>query len=343
MSSRVMVAMSGGVDSSVATALLVRQGYEVIGATLKLLAGADAGAALRARRACDLLGISHHTLDFVAEFRKHVIEPFCAEYARGRTPNPCINCNRWMKWEMLLREVKEAGCDYLATGHYAIIEQAAHRWQLLRGNDRTRDQSYVLYCLTQEQLAHTLLPLGELTKEQVRELATELNLPAAQTPESQDICFVREGSYRDLLTAHMVMQSGEIVDQQGNVLGRHSGLGNYTVGQRKGLGIGGHPPLFVLAKDIEANRLIAGPRQALARRRFEVEDVNWLSIEPPLIGETIEAQVEVRYRARPIACHVTWLAGRATVELAEHDQAISPGQAAVFYANDVVLGGGSIC
>ncbi len=351
MADRVMVAMSGGVDSSVAAALLVAEGYEVVGATMKLVES-DRGkarsccapdAALRARRVCDLLDISHLVIDLCAEFEKYVIRPFCQEYARGRTPNPCVACNRWIKWDVLLRKAQAMGCRFLATGHYAIIERLGGRFRLRRGIDRSKDQSYALYWFSQQQLACTLLPLGRTTKAKVRKIAAELGLPTAHTPESQDICFVQEGTYRDLLASRIAPRPGDIVDEQGNVLGKHSGLIHYTVGQRKGLGISGGPPLFVLAKDAERNRLIVGPRRALSRRSFEVEDVNWLSIAPPAVGASIEAQVEVRYRARPIPCRIIVGADdTVSVELAPHDQAIAPGQAAVFYDDDLVLGGGTI-
>ncbi len=350
---RVLVAMSGGVDSSVAAALLQEQGYDVVGVTMKLLdlpdeVAGDRGccsleAVRRAQAVCRRLGIAHYTLNLVACFAREVIAPFVAEYACGRTPNPCLRCNVVVKWGELLRRARGVGCDYLATGHYARLEEHAGRWRLLRGVDAAKDQSYALYALTQEMLAHTLLPLGGLTKAEVRARAAELGLPTADTEESQDICFIRRGDYREFLRDRIPFRPGPIVDEQGRVLGEHEGLPAYTVGQRKGLRVGGGEPLFVLAKDVDRNRLIVGPRGALARREVLVREVNWVSCEEPPPGESLAAQVELRYRGEPIAGQVTAEpGGRARLHLAPHDQAVTPGQAAVWYQGELLLGGGII-
>lgn len=350
---RVMVAMSGGVDSSVAAALLQEQGYDVVGVTMKLLdlpdeVAGDRGccsleAVRRAQAVCRRLRIPHYTLNLAACFAREVLAPFVAEYARGRTPNPCLRCNMAVKWGELLRRARSVGFEYLATGHYARLEYVSGRWRLRRGVDSAKDQSYALYGLTQEMLAHTLLPLGRLTKAQVRARAAELGLPTADVEESQDICFIPGGDYREFLRDRIPFRPGPIVDEQGRVLGEHEGLPAYTVGQRKGLSVGVGEPLFVLAKDVDRNRLIVGPREALARREVLVEEVNWVSCEEPAPGEAIPAEVEVRYRGEPIAAQVTAdPPGRARLHLAEHDQAVTPGQAAVWYQGEMLLGGGII-
>ena len=345
--------MSGGVDSSVAAAVLLGAGYEVVGATMKLLdlpdeSYGDRGccsldAVRRAQAVCRRLGIPHYTLNFVADFAREVVAPFVAEYAAGRTPNPCLRCNMVVKWGELLRRARGAGCECLATGHYARVEHA-DRWLLRRGRDAAKDQSYALYGLSQESLAATLLPLGELTKPEVRRLAARLGLPTADTAESQDICFIPAGDYREFLRERIPFRPGPVVDEQGRVLGEHEGLAAYTVGQRKGIRLGGGgEPLFVLAKDCAENRLIVGPRERLARRELEVAEVNWLSRPAPEIEETIQAQVELRYRGTPIPAEITAEPGnRARLQLAAHDQAVTPGQAAVWYEGDLLLGGGTI-
>ncbi|HEY3398161.1 MAG TPA: tRNA 2-thiouridine(34) synthase MnmA [Armatimonadota bacterium] len=350
---RVLVAMSGGVDSSVAAALLREQGYEVLGVTLRLLdmpeaSGEESGccsldAVRRAQAVCRQLGIPHYTFNFVSIFEREVIAPFVADYASGRTPNPCLRCNMEVKWGELLRRARGAGCEFLATGHYARRRDEAGRRQLLRGADPTKDQSYALYGLSQPALAATLLPLGELTKSEVRARAAELSLPTADTAESQDICFIPAGDYRDFLRERLPFRPGPVVDETGAVLGEHQGLPGYTLGQRKGLGIGGGEPLFVVAKDLPGNRLVVGRRAGAAQREVHVEQVNWLSQEPPPPGEALPAEVELRYRGVPVPAQMTALPGdRALLHLAPHEQAVVPGQAAVWYRGDLLLGGGLI-
>jgi tRNA-specific 2-thiouridylase len=346
--------MSGGVDSSVAAALLREQGYQVVGATMKLLDLPDElygdrgccslDAVRRAQAVCGRLDIPHYTLNFVADFQRDVIAPFVAEYAAGRTPNPCLRCNLVVKWGELLRRARGAGCEYLATGHYARRERGGGRWVLRRGLDQAKDQSYALYGLSQEALAYTLLPLGEMTKPEVRAIAARLGLPTAETEESQDLCFVPGGDCREFLRERIPFRPGPIVDEQGRVLGEHEGLPAYTVGQRKGLRLGGGgEPLFVLAKDARGNRLVVGPRESLARREVGVEQVNWVSRAAPPVGKTIRAEVELRYRGKLVPAEITVKAGnRASLRLAEHDQAVTPGQAAVWYEGEVLLGGGLI-
>ena len=349
---RVMVAMSGGVDSSVAAAVLLEEGYEVVGATMKLLDLPDElygdrgccslDAVRRAQAVCRRLGVPHYTLNFTAVFEREVLAPFVAEYAGGRTPNPCLRCNMVVKWGELLRRARGAGCEFLATGHYARVEPGRERWLLRRGLDEGKDQSYALYGLSQEALAQTLLPLGEMRKQRVREIAARLGLPTAETEESQDLCFIPGGDYREFLRERIVFEPGPLVDEAGQVVGEHEGLAAYTVGQRKGLGLGGGgEPLFVLAKDPDENRLVVGPRGSLARREVEVAEVNWVSRAALEVGETIRGDVELRYRGRPVGAEITVYAeNRVRLRLEEHDQAVTPGQAAVWYEGDVVVGGG---
>ncbi len=349
---KVMVAMSGGVDSSVAAVRLQEQGHEVLGVTLHLLDPPDtlagdprcgsAEAVQQAGAVCQHLGLPHHTLDFAQLFSEEVIMPFIEGYRRGFTPNPCLRCNVAVKWGRLLETAEQMGCDCLATGHYARLERGESRWCLRRGRDRDKDQSYVLYGLPQKALAHTLLPLGEMTKQQVRELAAE-ELPATETRESQDICFIPAGDYRAFLRDKIPFEPGPIVDVQGRAVGEHEGLPAYTVGQRRGLGLGGGEPLFVLARDVANNRLVVGPRAALPRREAIIEDLNWVCQEPLLPGESLAAEVELRYRGEPIQAEITVQnGGHAHLRLAVHSQAVTPGQAAVFYDGDRLLGGGII-
>lgn len=350
---KVIVAMSGGVDSSVAAVRLQEQGHEVLGVTMKLLDLPESlaeertccslEAVRRAQAVCHRLEIPHYTLNFVGVFVQEVIGPFVAQYRTGGTPNPCLRCNMVVKWGELLRRARGLGCEYLATGHYTRLEQRGERWCLRRGADRDKDQSYALYGLSQEALAHTLLPLGEMTKQQVRELAAELELPTAETRESQDICFIPAGDYRAFLRDKIPFEPGPIVDVQGRAVGEHEGLPAYTVGQRRGLGLGGGEPLFVLALDVANNRLVVGPRVALPRREAIIEDLNWVCQEPLLPGESLATEVELRYRGEPIQAEITVQnGGRAHLRLAVHSQAVTPGQAAVFYDRDRLLGGGII-
>ena len=349
-----MVGMSGGVDSSVAALLLHRAGYEVVGATMKLFESEEVGgsrenlccsweAVERARHVCEVIGIRHYVLNVTEAFGRDVIEHFVAEYRRGRTPNPCLRCNEIIKWGEMLRRARGLECEHIATGHYARVDGDEGRWRLRRGADRGKDQSYALYMLSQEELAHTLLPLGDLQKSEVRELAAEAGLASAQTRESQDICFVPQGDYR-VLFGEEAMRPGLIVSRAGEALGRHRGLPAYTVGQRKGLGIAAGEPLYVLGKDTASNTLIVGTRAEAVRRTLLVEAMNWIGIAPPEPGAILEAGVEVRYRARPVRGTVTILEEKtAKVELGPTEQIAAPGQGAVFYRGDEVLGGGVIC
>lgn len=350
--------MSGGVDSAVAAALLVEAGAEVIGITLKLWRGEDqAGAAHRldgcctlsavedARRAARKLGIPHYVLNLQADFEHAVVDDFVAEYGRGRTPNPCVRCNQHIKFAALLERAGEMGCARLATGHYARIEQRGDRYVVRRGVDQAKDQSYVLGLLQPQHLARISLPLGGLTKSETRSLAAARGLELAAKPESQELCFVEDGDYARFVLEQRpdLNQAGDIVDQAGHALGRHTGLVHFTVGQRKGLGIAAAEPLFVTRVDAAANQLVVGPRQALSCTELTAAAVSWLQ-EPPAAGATLWAQT--RAHARPVAVTLVNCATETfRVAFAEPYDGVSPGQLCVLYGgdeSDEIIGAGTI-
>jgi tRNA-specific 2-thiouridylase len=330
--------------------LLHERGYRVIGGMMSLWAE-EGGPANRccspeaeqlARQVCRNLGVPFHLFDYRAEFKESVVDRFVAEYARGRTPNPCLACNQSMKFGLLLKRAAELGADYLATGHYARVKRADSQYQLLQGVDPGKDQSYVLYMLGQEELAHLLLPLGEYTKEQVRAIARDRGLPVADREESQEICFAM-GDYRRFLTTQrgVILEPGPILDEEGAVLGQHCGLPAYTVGQREGLGISAPHALYVLEIDVERNALVVGPRQRLARSELRAGAVSFVSGKPP--ARPVEVWAKIRYRAAGAGATLTYLGGgEATVRFVEAQPAITPGQGVVFYSGDVVIGGGII-
>jgi len=340
MKRAVMVAMSGGIDSAVAAARLVWQGWPVVGVTMDL--GLDQRAALRrATAVCRRLGIEHYVVDLSQQFREQVIDYFCAEYAAGCTPNPCVRCNQFIKWDALLEVATLAGCHYLATGHYVRKTWREGRYRLLRAADRNRDQSYVLYQLSQRQISHALFPLGNSTSDEVHRLARMVGLDRGSVPASQDICFI-SGDYRDFLRERIEFTPGPIRTADGEEMGRHNGLPNYTIGQRRGLGLGGEL-LYVIGKNVAENVLNVGPQSALARRECNLEQVNWVSLAPPWIGAEVAVVVELRYRAEPIPATVCPTGPTtAHLTLSAHDQAVAPGQSAVFYRGDLLLGGGVI-
>ena len=343
---RVMVAMSGGVDSAVAALLLKQQGHDLCGVTMKT---SDSPALeplwddtlARAGQACAILDIPHLSVDFSAQFAADVVADFVASYAAGLTPNPCVICNPALKWGHLLHYAIAEGYEYLATGHYAKVRQGDDRHQLLRGADSDKDQSYMLCRLTQEQLRHTILPLGEYTKMQVRQLAAEAYLPQAEAPESQDLCFVAAEDYGEFLAGRIELMPGPILDTAGNTLGRHRGLALYTVGQRKGLGIAHSAPLFVVRKEPATNTLVVGPREAALSSTCRLGRLNWVSVAPPADGAKISGQIEVRYRTRPVPAILEVTGDAATVQL-QTPQVCAPGQAGVLYDGDVVVCGGMI-
>ncbi len=350
----VAVAMSGGVDSSVAAALLVEQGYTVIGIMLRLWSEPSAGRANRcctpdsmaaARQVASILSIPFYVLDARKIFYDAVVTPFINDYAHNLTPNPCIGCNRTVRWGFLFNHALLAGAEFLATGHYARLGQSAGRTiQLLRGLDPAKDQSYVLHVLSQDQLRHAIFPLGEYTKQQVRQLARKFNLPVAQRRESQDLCFVgASGDYRGFLLRHAphTLLPGKIVDPAGRLLGYHSGLPNYTIGQRKGLGLASPTPLYVLEKKSTENILVVGPRDQPGSCRLIASQVSWIADLP--LEAAFNAQVKIRYKAPPLPCLVEPLSPSTMgISFANPVRDITPGQAAVVYNGNVCLGGGII-
>jgi len=353
-SGRVLVAMSGGVDSSMAAWLLKKRSLYVAGATLRLFSSGRGDfspetitnaemSIQRAREVCRQLEIAHQVIDCTDPFQEKVMEPFCHEYAVGRTPNPCVQCNLTIKWGYLLAYAKEAGFQYLASGHYSRIRKEAGRYQIIRGRDKDKDQSYALYVLTQEVLKHALFPLGGLTKRQVRTLASSACLCTHNTPESQDICFIPDGDYRNFLAGRMPIFPGPIYNAEGSLLGSHKGLPYYTVGQRKGLDIPFGERLFVLEKRVKDNSLIVGTREFLGKHSFDVDQINWVSRPCPHAGKVFTADVKLRYRSRPIPSEIRIKEDQKVhIRLFQHDQAIAPGQSAVWYHEDILLGGGII-
>ena len=345
---RAFVAMSGGVDSSVAAALLVEQGFDVAGVMLHLWAEEDnrccsPQAVADARTVAEQLGIDFHLFDYEDEFKACVVDYFVAEYGRGRTPNPCLACNRQIRFGRLLRHVRALGAEYLATGHYARIAEMDGTYRLQKGADPQKDQSYVLYMLGQDELRHLLFPVGAHTKEQVRDMARQRGLPVADRDESMEICFVTDDDYRRFLREHapQSVQPGPILDTAGREIGRHQGLPYYTVGQRRGLGIAAPEALYVLRLDVESNALIAGTAEELGQGALVADDVTYVSGEPP--EAPVRVQAKIRYKAQLADGTWTPLAGRrARVEFDQPLRDITPGQAVVAYQGDLVLGGGII-
>jgi len=352
---RVVVGMSGGVDSSATAALLLEQGYEVVGITLKLwpqdcISRAEdkccgPQAVTDARAVCHKLGIPYYLIDEAAEFQTRVIQYFADEYKAGRTPNPCVMCNQNLKFGRLINRANQLGAQYVATGHFARLEKSADgsRTLLRRGRDLRKDQSYFLFSLRQEQLARAMFPLGEKTKSDTREVARHCRLKTAEKEESMEICFVPDKDYGKFLQQAKLVEKhrGEIVDLEGHVLGHHDGIEFYTIGQRKGLGISHPKPLYVAELEPESNRVIVGDDSALEREEFVADRCNWISFDSP--SEPFEATVKIRYAHSGVSATVTPLSGgRAKVNLHVPQRAITPGQAAVFYQEDLVLGGGWI-
>ena len=336
---RVFVAMSGGVDSSLAAALLKEADYEVSGVYMQLWSDHSYGIS-DLERTCQLLGIPLHKFNLEAEFQSLVINYFCQEYSLGRTPNPCIVCNQHIKFGLLLNRVLQMGADCLATGHYARVEPSQNGYRLLKAVDQGKDQSYFLYTLGQRELQHLLLPIGNLHKAEVRRLAAELGLPTATRRDSQDICFIPDNDYRSFIAKYTPLEPGDIVDTEGKVLGIHKGLAQYTVGQRQGLGLASGERLYVIKLDAASNRLVAGTQDQLLSNTLIAGKLSWISGEAP--KEPINITAKIRYKAPEVAAKLHHRDGVAEVNFHQPQKAITPGQAIVFYQGDAVLGGGII-
>ncbi|EAV40418.1 tRNA (5-methylaminomethyl-2-thiouridylate)-methyltransferase [Stappia aggregata IAM 12614] len=355
---RVVVAMSGGVDSSVVAALMKAEGYDVIGVTLQLY---DHGAAVSkaksccagvdihdARRAAETIGIPHYVLDYESRFKEQVMDRFADSYIAGETPIPCVSCNQTVKFTDLLKTAKDLGADALATGHYVRSTQQGNKRALFRPADLDRDQSYFLFATTQDQLDFIRFPLGGMPKSKVRELAAEFGLTVANKPDSQDICFVPNGDYAEVIRKLRpnAAEPGEIVHMDGRVLGEHDGIIHYTIGQRRGLGVATGDPLYVVRLDPDERRVVVGPREALATRTILLREMNWIGDQPLDEGDEIELFAKVRSTRPPAPATLRILNGKGFVDLANGETGVAPGQACVFFDTDDetarVLGGGWI-
>ncbi|MBT4124886.1 MAG: tRNA 2-thiouridine(34) synthase MnmA [Chloroflexi bacterium] len=352
---RAVVAMSGGVDSSVAAALLARDGYEVVGVTMRLFNAPNEQVARLNKSCCSLedvedardvcrkIGAKHYFLNFEEEFQKHVVDYFVSEYERGRTPHPCLACNDRLKFEFLIRRAELMDADIVATGHYARIHEHEGEYSLLAGIDPLKDQSYVLYTLNQEQLSKLSLPIGDYSKDQIREVARELGLSIADKPDSQDICFIPDGDYNRFIEPRLKRKvTGTIIDIEGSVLGEHDGIHGFTIGQRKRIPIVNSTPRPMYVTDINADsgEVTVGPAENLMKTRLYASGVNWIAGSGPT--EPFEAEARIRYNGKNSPAKVTALSNGAEIEFTQPVRAITPGQAVVFYKDDVVLGGGLI-
>ena len=351
---KALIAMSGGVDSGVAALIMKENGFDCVGCTMKLYENEDA-CVPKSRTCCSLkdvedarniaerLGMPYYVFNFTEDFRESVIRKFIACYEKGITPNPCIDCNRYMKFDKLFARAQVLGCRYVVTGHYARIEEEDGKFILKKGLYQEKDQSYVLYDMTQEKLAHTLFPLGAMTKDAVRAMAEEHGFRNAAKPDSQDICFVPDGDYAKVIEEHTgrTYEPGDFVLEDGTAVGRHKGIIHYTIGQRRGLGISAPESLYVCAIDVPGNRVILGTKERLFSDTAQAEDVTWISGEVPC--SSFDCCVKIRYRQKEQPARVTPVGDdRIRIEFAGPQRAVTPGQAAVMYDGDTVLGGGTI-
>jgi len=340
--------MSGGVDSSVSALLLKEKGYEVIGSTLELFAGSsccNVNTYLDAKKVCNEIGIPHFIFDYKKEFKKYVIDDFIDCYSNCKTPNPCIECNKFMKFGFMWEKAKELGCDFIATGHYAktIYSEEYKRWVIKKSNAGKKDQSYVLWNIPKELIEHIIFPLGDfINKDEIRKIALDNNLKVANKPDSEDICFVPDGNYKRFLenNSNIKPKPGNIVNSKGDILGKHKGLYNYTIGQRKGLGISNKVPLFVLGFNRLKNEVIVGEEHELYKDTIKVNNINLIALDE--IKDYMDVEVKTRYSSKQAKAKIIQEDKQIIIQFEEAQRALTPGQSAVFYKGDIVLGGGKI-
>lgn len=342
---KVLLGMSGGVDSSVAAILLQKEGYEVVGCTMKLCEPEEKNEKVieEAKKVCDKLGIKHYVFDYKKEFKTNVIENFIKEYEKARTPNPCVECNKYLKFGLLYEKAVELGCKYIATGHYAKVEfsEKYNQYVLRKSDEENKDQTYFLYTISKEKIKNIIFPLQSLKeKSDTRKIAEAAGLEIATKKDSQEICFIPNDDYKEFLSSYIKSKQGNIVLKNGEILGKHNGIINYTIGQRKGLGISYKEPLYVVEINKEKNEVVVGIEKELYTSELYAENLNWLMFDK--LEEEIECSAKVRYRAKPAKAKIIPLENKIKVEFEEPQRAITKGQSVVFYIDDILLGGGKI-